>query len=84
MPLIVLPQLLVCGLFVARAEMATGCDSLSDVLPLSYADHRKRGEMFQLRARNDGTVIDRRQRRVYDEGESKPACDSGYPLNHRR
>lgn len=37
MPLIVLPQLLVCGLFVPRATMAEGLRWFSDVMPLSYA-----------------------------------------------
>jgi ABC-2 type transport system permease protein len=33
----VLPQVLLCGLFVARSEMATVLRWLSNVLPLSYA-----------------------------------------------
>jgi len=37
MPLIVLPQLLLCGLFHPRDEMATVLRWASDVLPLSYA-----------------------------------------------
>jgi ABC-2 type transport system permease protein len=37
MPLIVLPQLLVCGLFVPRAQMAEVLRWFSDVMPLSYA-----------------------------------------------
>jgi ABC-2 type transport system permease protein len=37
MPVIVLPQLLLCGLFVARDHMATWLHALSDVLPLTYA-----------------------------------------------
>lgn len=37
MPAFVLPQLLVCGLFVPRDQMATALRWLSDVLPLSYA-----------------------------------------------
>ena len=37
MPAIVLPQLLLCGLFVDRAEMATWLRRISDVLPLTYA-----------------------------------------------
>lgn len=37
MPLIVLPQLLLCGLFVPRDEMATPLQWLSNVMPLSYA-----------------------------------------------
>lgn len=37
MPLVVLPQVLLCGLFVPRAEMATALEWLSNVLPLSYA-----------------------------------------------
>jgi ABC-2 type transport system permease protein len=37
MPAIVLPQLLLCGLFVARADMAGWLHTVSDVLPLTYA-----------------------------------------------
>jgi ABC-2 type transport system permease protein len=37
MPVIVLPQLLLCGLFHPRGEMATVLRWASDVLPLSYA-----------------------------------------------
>jgi ABC-2 type transport system permease protein len=37
MPAIVLPQVLLCGLFVPRDEMATALVWISDVLPLSYA-----------------------------------------------
>ncbi|MGC4805833.1 ABC transporter permease [Micromonospora sp. DT233] len=37
MPVVVIPQLLLCGLFVARAEMAGWLQAFSDVLPLSYA-----------------------------------------------
>jgi ABC-2 type transport system permease protein len=37
MPAVVLPQLLLCGLFVARDEMAGWLHAISDVLPLTYA-----------------------------------------------
>jgi ABC-2 type transport system permease protein len=37
MPVIVLPQLLVCGLFVPRGDMATWLRYFSDAMPLSYA-----------------------------------------------
>ncbi|MCI4061748.1 ABC transporter permease [Micromonospora sp. R77] len=37
MPVVVLPQLLLCGLFVPRGEMAGWLQAISDVLPLSYA-----------------------------------------------
>jgi ABC-2 type transport system permease protein len=37
MPAIVMPQVLLSGLFVARDEMARPLEWLSDVLPLSYA-----------------------------------------------
>ena len=37
MPAIVLPQLLLCGLFVARSEMADWLRILSALLPLTYA-----------------------------------------------
>jgi ABC-2 type transport system permease protein len=37
MPVVVIPQLLLCGLFLPREELPTGLDVLSDLLPLSYA-----------------------------------------------
>lgn len=37
MPIVVLPQLLLCGLFVPRDQMGWVLNWLSDVLPLSYA-----------------------------------------------
>jgi len=37
MPAIVLPQLLLCGLFVARADMAGWLHAVSSALPLTYA-----------------------------------------------
>jgi len=37
MPLVVIPQLLVCGLFVPRDQLPDVLSAVSDVLPLSYA-----------------------------------------------
>jgi ABC-2 type transport system permease protein len=37
MPLVVIPQLLLCGLFVPRALLPDVLDTISDLLPLSYA-----------------------------------------------
>jgi ABC-2 type transport system permease protein len=37
MPLVVVPQILLCGLFVARDEMAGWLEAISNVLPMSYA-----------------------------------------------
>jgi ABC-2 type transport system permease protein len=37
MPLIVIPQILLCGLFIERDEMPQVLSAISDVLPLSYA-----------------------------------------------
>ena len=37
MPVVVVPQILLCGLFVARAEMAGWLQAVSAALPLSYA-----------------------------------------------
>ncbi|HWG99959.1 MAG TPA: ABC transporter permease [Pilimelia sp.] len=37
MPVVVIPQVLLCGLFVPRNEMAGWLQAISDVLPLSYA-----------------------------------------------
>jgi ABC-2 type transport system permease protein len=36
-PLIILPQLLLCGLLVARQDLPTALHAISDALPLSYA-----------------------------------------------
>jgi ABC-2 type transport system permease protein len=36
-PAVVLPQVLLCGLFVPRDEMAGWLQAVSDVLPLTYA-----------------------------------------------
>jgi ABC-2 type transport system permease protein len=37
MPVVVIPQLLLCGLFVARDQMAGWLQAISDALPMSYA-----------------------------------------------
>lgn len=37
LPVVVVPQLLLCGLFVARDQMAGWLQAISDVLPLTYA-----------------------------------------------
>ena len=37
MPALVLPQLLVCGLFVERSQMAGWLEPISQALPLTYA-----------------------------------------------
>ena len=37
MPAFVLPQMLLCGLFIPRDDMASWLTAISDVLPLSYA-----------------------------------------------
>lgn len=37
MPALVIPQILLCGLFVPRASLPTVLHQISDVLPLSYA-----------------------------------------------
>jgi ABC-2 type transport system permease protein len=37
MPAFIFPQLLICGLFVARSQMATVLQWLADILPLTYS-----------------------------------------------
>lgn len=37
LPIVVIPQILLCGLFVARGDMVAPLRYLSDVMPLSYA-----------------------------------------------
>ncbi len=39
MPVVVIPQILLCGLFVARAQMNGVLEALSNIMPLSYAVH---------------------------------------------
>lgn len=37
MPVVVVPQILLCGLFVAREEMADWLEAISNAMPLTYA-----------------------------------------------
>jgi len=37
MPIVVLPQVLLCGLFVPREQMAGWLQAISDVMPMTYA-----------------------------------------------
>ena len=37
MPAVVIPQILLCGLFVPRDQLPTVLEAISNVLPLSYA-----------------------------------------------
>ena len=37
MPALVIPQILLCGLFIARDELPAVLEQISDLLPLSYA-----------------------------------------------
>jgi len=37
MPAFILPQLLLCGLFVPRDQMASALEAISTVLPMTYA-----------------------------------------------
>jgi ABC-2 type transport system permease protein len=37
MPALVMPQMLLCGLFVPRTDMASWLRAISDALPLTYA-----------------------------------------------
>ncbi|GGR03183.1 MULTISPECIES: ABC transporter permease [Kitasatospora] len=55
LPAVLLPQLLLCGLFVPRADMAPALRVISDVLPLSYAVDA----MGRITARSgvDGQVV---------------------------
>ena len=61
MPAFILPQLLLCGLFVARDQMAGALEPLSDALPLTYAfdalDRVAAGGEFGGRGWLDVTVI---------------------------
>ena len=43
MPAVVLPQILLCGLFVPRALLPGVLETISDVLPLSYATDAMKG-----------------------------------------
>jgi ABC-2 type transport system permease protein len=61
MPAVVLPQLLLCGLFVARDQMAGWLEAISTVLPLTYAydalDRATRPEELGARFAIDVVVI---------------------------
>jgi ABC-2 type transport system permease protein len=61
MPAFVLPQLMLCGLFVARDQMAGALEAFSDALPLTYAfdalDRVAAGGEFGGRGWLDVTVI---------------------------
>jgi ABC-2 type transport system permease protein len=60
MPAIVLPQILLCGLFVAREEMATWLRWISSVLPLTYAYDalaRAAADMLDARFAVDVAVV---------------------------
>ena len=61
MPAFVFPQLLLCGLFVARDQMAGALQAISDVLPLTYAfdalDRVSSGDDFGGRGWLDVAVI---------------------------
>jgi ABC-2 type transport system permease protein len=61
MPAFVFPQLLLCGLFVARDQMAPALEAISNALPLTYAfDALERvaaGAEFGARGRLDVAVI---------------------------
>jgi ABC-2 type transport system permease protein len=60
MPAVVLPQLLLCGLFVARGEMAAWLRWISDVLPLTYAYdalEQAARDLFDARFALDVTVV---------------------------
>ena len=37
MPLLVIPQILLCGLFIPREQLPAALEAISNVLPLSYA-----------------------------------------------
>jgi len=52
MPAVVLPQILLCGLFIARDEMATWLRVISALLPLTYA--------YDALARTAADMIDAR------------------------
>ncbi len=55
MPVVVLPQLLVCGLFQPREQMATAVTWFSNVMPLSYAVEAL--QQVAVSASVDGTFL---------------------------
>src|SRR5579864_5549142 len=60
MPAVVFPQMLVCGLFVARSSMAAWLRWISDALPLTYAYDalaHTAADTFDARFAADATVI---------------------------
>ncbi len=63
MPAIIFPQLLLCGLFVDRHEMAGVLYGLSSALPLTYAYDALARATHPQRARRQGRARCRRDRR---------------------
>ena len=59
MPAFVLPQLLLCGLFVPRERMAPVLEAVSEVLPLTYAFDALQGVAVadELRAGDVAVVV---------------------------
>ena len=63
-----------------------GEDNKQDAAGVSESERktyqRKCRETFKVRGGKHRTGVDRRQRRVDDEGECQPARNNRYPLNH--
>ncbi|HEX6872512.1 MAG TPA: ABC transporter permease [Micromonosporaceae bacterium] len=62
MPIVVIPQFLLCGLFVARDQMAGWLQAISDVMPMTYAvealqEVGKHAEATDLLWRDLGIVV---------------------------
>jgi ABC-2 type transport system permease protein len=62
LPIVVIPQILLCGLFVAREDMVSWLRVLSDVMPLSYAvqalqEVGSHAEVTALLWRDGGVVL---------------------------
>ena len=64
MPATVFPQLLLCGLFVARARMARLLQRISDVMPLTYAFDALAARHVAVSSARRGAldIVDRRRR----------------------
>ena len=78
MPLLVIPQILLCGLFVPRVALPGVLEAISDVLPLSYAvDAMKDADpaRTQHRARSGTTSRSSSASRWSPWPSALPRCD---------
>ena len=85
MPAVVIPQLLLCGLFVARDALPPVLEAISDVLPLSYAVDAMQALVGAAdRGACGPTWRGRRVRRSRASRWARPPCGGVRPERGRR